>query len=66
MRLVTPEVKDLTSPSTRLEKPCTLPTTEAANDEPGMVTLPPEVPALDTLGIALTPPPLETGRYPGS
>jgi hypothetical protein len=38
VRLVTPEVKDFTSPSTRLEKPCTLPTTEAAKAAPGTLT----------------------------
>ena len=38
VRLVTPEVKDFTSPSTLPEKPWTPPTTEAAKAEPGMLT----------------------------
>jgi hypothetical protein len=64
VRLVTPEVKDFTSPSTLPEKPWTPPTTEAAKAEPGMLTgerLPPEV------GMeAEATEPVETGWKPGS
>ena len=44
MRLVTPDVKELRSPSTRLENPCTLVTIEAAKVAPGTLTVerPPE------------------------
>jgi len=38
VRLVTPEVKVLTSPRARLENPCTLFTTEAAKADPGTLT----------------------------
>ena len=61
VRLVMPEVKLFTSPSTRLEKPCTLPTTEAAKAEPGMLTFPPDDPGTDKRGVT-APPPVETGR----
>lgn len=59
VRLVTPEVKDLTSPSTRLEKPWTPVTTEAAKAEPGRLTddRPPED-GMDTEGVEA----VETGR----
>ena len=35
--MVIPEVNVFISPSVLLEKPCTPPTTEAANAEPGML-----------------------------
>ena len=58
VRLVTPEVKDFTSPSTLLENPWTPPTTEAAKAEPGRLTgeRPPED-CMETEGIE----PVETG-----
>ncbi|PIZ25469.1 MAG: hypothetical protein COY47_05760, partial [Chloroflexi bacterium CG_4_10_14_0_8_um_filter_57_5] len=43
VRLVTPEVKALTSPMTLLEKFCTPPTTEAAKAAPGREVRPPLV-----------------------
>jgi hypothetical protein len=60
--LVMPEVKAPTSPSTRLEKPCTPVTTEAAKVAPGMLV--PECPPM--AGAATLPPvpsePVDTGR----
>jgi hypothetical protein len=59
VRLVTPEVKDFTSPRTLLEKPWTPVTTEAAKAEPGRLTgdRPPED-GMETEEVE----PVETGR----
>jgi hypothetical protein len=57
VRLVTPEVKDFTSPNTLLENPWTPVTTEAAKAEPGRLTEPRPPDGAETEGVE----PVETG-----
>jgi hypothetical protein len=61
VRVVTPEVKDFTSPSTLLEKPWTPVTTDAAKDAPGTLTVDfPPIAGMET-GRAEPIEPVETG-----
>jgi hypothetical protein len=63
VRLVTPEVKDFTSPRTLLEKPWTPVTTEAANVAPGRLVRPAEEDGMERDGPEPDETdPVETGR----